>query len=133
MCGYGSFGIVYGGTWFGFKCAIKTMILRDSEHGLPHAGGPGGGAGHLPRQQCIREAALCCTMQHPNIVTTHHYYVQVGHRAWRDRLSKGGGRCCKQLLLLWWWLRREAAEVVECCLGALDRACHPAVPAARCP
>ncbi|KXZ42704.1 hypothetical protein GPECTOR_123g476 [Gonium pectorale] len=68
ILGSGSFGVVYGGSWHGHKVAIKTMVFTESPS--PHADF------ERARQQCIRECAFCCTMHHPNVVATHHFYLK---------------------------------------------------------
>ncbi|KAG2433781.1 hypothetical protein HXX76_008141 [Chlamydomonas incerta] len=75
ICGSGSFGVVYGGLWNGIKVAIKTMVFSEA------AGGASQLAGQAARQQCIKEAAFCCTMHHANVVATHHFYLKSANRA----------------------------------------------------
>ncbi|KAG2484250.1 hypothetical protein HYH03_016895 [Edaphochlamys debaryana] len=72
ICGSGSYGVVYGGRWHGLTVAIKCMVFTNS---APHLL-----AAEAARQQCIKEAAFCCTMHHPNVVATHHFYLKSTQR-----------------------------------------------------
>ena len=57
--------------------------------GSVQSGFGGGGLGqagtsdaHETRQLVLREAAVCCSLSHPNVVATYHYEMaQVGHGA----------------------------------------------------
>lgn len=95
ICGSGSFGVVYGGLWNGIKVAIKTMVFSEA------AGGASQLAGQAARQQCIKEAAFCCTMHHANVVATHHFYLKSANRAsmFDDLLQVGAARRGR-----WWWV-----------------------------
>ena len=60
--------------------AVKVMLFQNmpaaASMGVGH--GPGVGS-HLPpvcdRQQVLLEAAVCCSISHPNVVATYHYEV----------------------------------------------------------
>ena len=58
--------------------AVKIMMFQNT----PPPGAPPvvtRAAGHhfkvCDRQLAVREAALCCSMSHPNVVATYHYEV----------------------------------------------------------
>ncbi|KAJ9525252.1 hypothetical protein QJQ45_020784 [Haematococcus lacustris] len=67
VIGQGGFGVVYQGTWRGLTVAVKTLVFTV----LPSM--PAG----KRQQRAMTEAAICRTMQHPNIVATYAYDLQV--------------------------------------------------------
>ncbi|GFH06954.1 protein kinase domain-containing protein [Haematococcus lacustris] len=66
VIGQGGFGVVYQGTWRGLTVAVKTLVFTV----LPSM--PAG----KRQQRAMTEAAICRTMQHPNIVATYAYDLQ---------------------------------------------------------
>ena len=66
------------GRWKSLDVAVKIMMFQNT----PPPGAPPvvtRAAGHhfkvCDRQLAVREAALCCSMSHPNVVATYHYEV----------------------------------------------------------
>ena len=61
--------------------AIKIMLFQDSPRRAPaphdDADDPFNDASRDPdtRQLVLREAAVCCSMSHPNVVATYHYEI----------------------------------------------------------
>ena len=60
--------------------AVKIMLFQNPTrplHDDAGAGGPNKGAHKQmdTRQLVLREAAVCCSMSHPNVVATYHYEV----------------------------------------------------------
>ncbi|PNH12648.1 hypothetical protein TSOC_000425 [Tetrabaena socialis] len=76
---------------FDLRCAVKVMAFDELTAIRPLGS-------EQARQQCMREAALCCTMHHPNVVNTLHYYLKPVQRVsmLHDMLMEGsilsGGR-----------------------------------------
>lgn len=66
VVGHGSSGVVYQGLWRGLTVAIKSLVFTV----LP--------AQPMTRRQqrAMTEAAICRTLQHPNIVATYSYDLQ---------------------------------------------------------
>ncbi|PNW76146.1 hypothetical protein CHLRE_12g545950v5 [Chlamydomonas reinhardtii] len=56
VLGHGSFGTVYKGTWQGLPVAIKTVVFSATQES---------------RRQALKEAALCHSIIHPNIIATY--------------------------------------------------------------
>ncbi|KAJ9505950.1 hypothetical protein QJQ45_002740 [Haematococcus lacustris] len=83
VIGQGAFGVVYKGTWKGLTVAVKTLVFT----ALPS----------MPvskrQQRAMTEAAICRTMQHPNIVATYAYDLQVLHAASGGNGTLGSSQC----------------------------------------
>ncbi|GFH13184.1 protein kinase domain-containing protein, partial [Haematococcus lacustris] len=83
VIGQGAFGVVYKGTWKGLTVAVKTLVFT----ALPS----------MPvskrQQRAMTEAAICRTMQHPNIVATYAYDLQVLHAASGGSGTLGSSQC----------------------------------------
>ncbi|KAG2433843.1 hypothetical protein HXX76_008199 [Chlamydomonas incerta] len=56
VVGHGSFGTVFKGTWQGLPVAIKTVVFSATQESRRHA---------------LKEAALCHSIIHPNIIATY--------------------------------------------------------------
>ncbi|KAG2493134.1 hypothetical protein HYH03_008559 [Edaphochlamys debaryana] len=56
MIGSGSFGTVYKGTWQGLSVAVKTVVFS---------------ANADSRRRALQEAALCKSINHPNVIATY--------------------------------------------------------------
>ncbi|GFH10208.1 predicted protein, partial [Haematococcus lacustris] len=67
VIGQGSFGVVYKGTWKGLTVAVKTLVFT-SLPSMPIS---------KQQQRAMTEAAICRALQHPNIVATYAYELQV--------------------------------------------------------
>ncbi|GFH13187.1 protein kinase domain-containing protein, partial [Haematococcus lacustris] len=71
------------GTWKGLTVAVKTLVFT----ALPS----------MPvskrQQRAMTEAAICRTMQHPNIVATYAYDLQVLHAASGGSGTLGSSQC----------------------------------------
>ncbi|GFH20201.1 protein kinase domain-containing protein, partial [Haematococcus lacustris] len=71
------------GTWKGLTVAVKTLVFT----ALPS----------MPvskrQQRAMTEAAICRTMQHPNIVATYAYDLQVLHAASGGNGTLGSSQC----------------------------------------
>ena len=84
------------GRWANLDVAVKIMLFQNTpSSGIstpPHQGPPRGCADGEPkagahqrrgssqqedpaRQKVLREAAVCCSMSHPNVVATYNYKV----------------------------------------------------------
>ncbi|KAG2434728.1 hypothetical protein HXX76_007618 [Chlamydomonas incerta] len=61
VLGHGSFGTVYKGTWQGLSVAIKTVVFSASQESRKHA---------------LKEAALCQSISHPNVIATYASELQ---------------------------------------------------------
>ena len=62
--------------------AVKIMLFQNTTpaSAANNAAGLKGGrvcAFQLARKRVLQEAALCCSMSHPNVVATYHYDVLV--------------------------------------------------------
>lgn len=55
--GTGGFGTVYRGRWRNLDVAVKTVLFTSKQ-----------GGGDSPEKQIIKEAAVCSTVIHPNVV-----------------------------------------------------------------
>lgn len=55
--GTGGFGTVYRGRWRNLDVAVKTVLFTSKQ-----------GAGDSPEKQVIKEAAVCSSVIHPNVV-----------------------------------------------------------------
>ena len=65
--------------------AVKTMLFQNTPPTAPSGHPPAVDKDHAgnyfkvcDRLQVLREAALCCSMAHPNVVATYHYKVRQG-------------------------------------------------------
>ncbi|KAG2493133.1 hypothetical protein HYH03_008558 [Edaphochlamys debaryana] len=56
MIGSGSFGTVYKGTWQGLSVAVKTVVFSANADN---------------RRRALQEAALCKSINHPNVIATY--------------------------------------------------------------
>ncbi|KAG2453508.1 hypothetical protein HYH02_001728 [Chlamydomonas schloesseri] len=56
VLGTGGFGTVYLGEWQGLECAIKVLVFGGSREA---------------RKAALREAALCTSINHPNVAATY--------------------------------------------------------------
>ena len=104
--------------------AIKIMLFQNTPQRVPaphgYADEPCKGASKQmdTRQLVLREAAVCCSMSHPNVVATYHYEVveatafktpmglsitdQSGERAYKVYLIQvGSGQWSVSCLLPW--------------------------------
>ncbi|KAG2442237.1 hypothetical protein HYH02_009721 [Chlamydomonas schloesseri] len=61
VLGHGSFGTVYKGTWQGLPVAIKTVVFSANQESRKHA---------------LKEAALCQSISHPNVIATYASELQ---------------------------------------------------------
>ncbi|KAG2434732.1 hypothetical protein HXX76_007622 [Chlamydomonas incerta] len=61
VLGQGSFGTVYKGTWQGLPVAIKTVVFTANQESRRHA---------------LKEAALCQSIGHPNVIATYASELQ---------------------------------------------------------
>ncbi len=67
MIGQGGSGVVYLGMWRGLTVAVKSLTFS----ALPSQ------PVNRRQQRAMTEAAICRTLQHPNIVATYSYDLQV--------------------------------------------------------
>ncbi len=67
VIGQGSSGVVYQGVWRGLTVAVKSLVFSV----LPSQ------PMSRRQQRAMMEAAICRTLQHPNIVATYAYDLQV--------------------------------------------------------
>ncbi|PNW81031.1 hypothetical protein CHLRE_07g339850v5 [Chlamydomonas reinhardtii] len=73
VLGHGSFGTVYKGTWQGLPVAIKTVVFSANQESRRHA---------------LKEAALCQSIGHPNVIATYATELQpIGVLPSRDKSS----------------------------------------------
>ena len=65
-----------GDSYVGVQCNAASGKQRGQQGG---GRAPAEGVGHAGvagiRQMVLREAAVCCSMSHPNVVATYHYEV----------------------------------------------------------
>ena len=80
------------GHWANMDVAVKIMLFQNSTQLVPAphsaAEDPNNSARKRmdTRQLVLREAAVCCSMSHPNVVATYHYEV-LQATAFRDTPS----------------------------------------------
>ena len=115
---------IFLGRWRNMDVAIKIMLFQNTPQRVPaphgYADEPCKGASKQmdTRQLVLREAAVCCSMSHPNVVATYHYEVveatafktpmglsitdQSGERAYKVYLIQvGSGQWSVSCLLPW--------------------------------
>ncbi|KAG2453507.1 hypothetical protein HYH02_001727 [Chlamydomonas schloesseri] len=56
VLGAGAYGTVYRGEWQGLPCAVKVVVFNGN---------------HESRKVALREAALCTSINHPNVAATY--------------------------------------------------------------
>ena len=54
--------VLLPGKWCHMDVAIKIMLFQNTPE-------------DIARQLVLREAAVCCSMSHPNVVATYHFEV----------------------------------------------------------
>ncbi|KXZ56095.1 hypothetical protein GPECTOR_2g977 [Gonium pectorale] len=65
VLGAGAYGVVYRGFWKGLSVAVKTLRFSDRMYGNERA-----------RKSALKEAAICCSLHHPNVVSTYTYELK---------------------------------------------------------
>ena len=73
------------GTWCNMDVAVKIMLFQNSNPTMVASSSKGTdrGSGYCPsntedppaRRLVLREAAVCCSVSHPNVVATYYYEV----------------------------------------------------------
>ena len=66
----------HSGRWCNMDVAVKTLLFQDvPTHVATKDDEEVRNIGLCNREVAVHEAAVCCSMSHPNVVATYHYEV----------------------------------------------------------